>query len=195
MTDDKDLADLCRSFSHCGRTEGSAWYDHSNLGSNLRMTEFQAAVLLAQLARLEEHVARRQRNAALLDEAMADIPAIHQLAPAPRMTRRSYHMYIFRVNQTELGISRGAFIERSKPRVCRHRKDGTDRSIAMAFSPTPIWDRGMVSGPPWPAREQITGAFPVQCANRFATTPFGFRTACCSPTNHKSSFWPRQFAR
>ncbi|MEX2306092.1 MAG: DegT/DnrJ/EryC1/StrS family aminotransferase [Pirellulales bacterium] len=111
VTDDNDLADLCRSFTHCGRTEGSAWYDHDNLGSNLRMTEFQAAILLAQLARLEEHVARRQRSAALLDEALAGIPAIRQLAPAPRMTRRSYHMYIFRLNQTELGISRGRFLE------------------------------------------------------------------------------------
>jgi dTDP-4-amino-4,6-dideoxygalactose transaminase len=111
VTDDKDLADLSRSFTHCGRTEGSAWYDHSNLGSNLRMTEFQAAILLAQLARLEEHVARRQRNAALLDEALAGIPAIHQLAPARDMARRSYHMYIFRVNQAELGIPRARFIE------------------------------------------------------------------------------------
>src|SRR5262249_5475446 len=111
VTDDKDLADLCRSFTHCGRTEGSAWYDHSNLGSNLRITEFQAVILLAQLARLEEHVARRQRNAALLDEALAGIPAIRQLAPATDMTRRSYHMYIFRLNQAELGIPRTRFIE------------------------------------------------------------------------------------
>jgi dTDP-4-amino-4,6-dideoxygalactose transaminase len=111
VTDDKELADLCRSFSHCGRTEGSAWYDHNNLGSNLRMTEFQAAILLAQLARLPDHVARRQQNAALLDEALAGIPAIKLLAPASRMTRRSYHMYIFRVNEAELGCSRERFIE------------------------------------------------------------------------------------
>jgi dTDP-4-amino-4,6-dideoxygalactose transaminase len=111
VTDEKDLADLCRSFSHCGRTEGSEWYDHSNLGSNLRITEFQAAILLAQLARLDGHVARRQQSAALLDEALRDIPAIRQLAPAPRMTRRSYHMYIFRLNQTELGITRARFLE------------------------------------------------------------------------------------
>jgi dTDP-4-amino-4,6-dideoxygalactose transaminase len=111
VTDDKELADLCRSFSHCGRTEGSAWYDHNNLGSNLRMTEIQAAILLAQLARLPDHVARRERNAALLDEALSSIPAIKLLAPAPRMARRSYHMYIFRVNEAELGISRERLIE------------------------------------------------------------------------------------
>jgi dTDP-4-amino-4,6-dideoxygalactose transaminase len=111
VTNDKDLADLCRSFSHCGRTEGSAWYDHDNLGSNLRITEFQAAILLAQLTRLPEHVTRRERNAALLEEALAGIPAIKLLAPAPRMTRRSYHMYIFRVNEAELGVSRERFID------------------------------------------------------------------------------------
>jgi dTDP-4-amino-4,6-dideoxygalactose transaminase len=111
VTDDKELADLCRSFSHCGRTEGSAWYDHNNLGSNLRMTEFQAALLLAQLGRLKDHVDRRERSAAILDNALANTPAIRQLAPAPRMTRRSYHMYVFRVNEAELGISRQRFLE------------------------------------------------------------------------------------
>ncbi len=111
VTNDKELADLCRSFSHCGRTEGSAWYDHNNLGSNLRITEFQAAILLAQLARLPDHVERRQQNAALLNEALAGLPAVKQLAPAPQMTRRSYHMYIFRVNETQLGCSRERLIE------------------------------------------------------------------------------------
>jgi dTDP-4-amino-4,6-dideoxygalactose transaminase len=111
VTDDKELADLCRSFTHCGRTEGSAWYDHNNLGSNLRITEFQAAILLAQLARLEVHVARRERSAALLDEALKGVPGIRQLAPAPSMTRRSYHMYIFRLDEAALRISRGRFLE------------------------------------------------------------------------------------
>ncbi len=111
VTNEKELADLCRSFSHCGRTEGSAWYDHNNLGSNLRITEFQAAVLLAQLARMEDHIARRERSAAVLDQALADLPAIYLLRQAPEMTRRSYHMYIFRLRETELGISRSLFIE------------------------------------------------------------------------------------
>ena len=111
VSNDLELAELCRSFSHCGRTHGSAWYDHNNLGSNLRMTEFQAAILLAQLGRLESQCAHRERIAAMLDEALAGIPAIQQLAPAPRMTRRSYHMYVFCLKEAELGISRGRFLE------------------------------------------------------------------------------------
>jgi len=111
VTQDEELAELCRSYTHCGRTKGSAWYDHDVLGSNLRMTEFQAAVLLAQLGRLETQVHRRARSAALLDELLSGLPGVQLLARAPRMTRRSYHMYVFRVDERVLGLSRDRFLE------------------------------------------------------------------------------------
>lgn len=111
VTDDEALADLCRSFTHCGRRKGGAWYDHDYLGSNLRLTEFQAAILLAQLERLPEQMACREANAALLDRALAGIPGIHLQPGEPRMTRRSYHMYIFRVEEPALGLSRDRFLE------------------------------------------------------------------------------------
>ena len=111
VTDDQALADLCRSFSHCGRTPDSAWYDHDLLGSNLRMTEFQAAILIAQLQRLPSQIETRRRNAQLLDEALGEITGISALAAAPRMTRRSYHMYIFRVDASKLGASRDQLVD------------------------------------------------------------------------------------
>lgn len=111
VTDDEALAELCRSFSHCGRRKGGAWYDHDYLGSNLRMTEFQAALLLAQLERLPEQLARREAHAALLDRALAGLPGIRLLPPEPRMTRRSYHLYVFRVDEAVLGLSRDRFLE------------------------------------------------------------------------------------
>jgi dTDP-4-amino-4,6-dideoxygalactose transaminase len=111
VTNDEELADLCRSFSHCGRAKAGNWYDHPMLGSNLRITEFQAAILLAQLARLEEQTRRRARSAALLDVALADVPEIRLLAPAPEMTRRSYHIYVFRVEEEALGASRSTFLK------------------------------------------------------------------------------------
>jgi len=109
-TNDEALADLCRSYTNCGRRKGAAWYDHDFLGSNLRLTEFQAAVLLAQLGRLEQQTARRQASADLLDRALRDLPGIRLLAPEPRMTRRSYHIYIFRVDEAVLGRSRDEFL-------------------------------------------------------------------------------------
>lgn len=111
VTDDEALADLCRSYTHCGRRKGAAWYDHDYLGSNLRLTEFQAAVLLGQLTRLEPQTLQRQANAAILDRALADLRGLRLLAPAPQMTRRSYHMYIFRLDEAVLGVSRERFLE------------------------------------------------------------------------------------
>jgi dTDP-4-amino-4,6-dideoxygalactose transaminase len=111
LTNDEALADLCRSATNCGRRKGGAWYDHDYLGSNLRMTEFQAAILLAQLARLEEQMARRERAADLLDRRLASLSGVRVVRPEPRMTRRSYHLYIFRVDERELGASRDRFVE------------------------------------------------------------------------------------
>jgi len=111
VTDQEDLADLCRSYTHCGRRKGSAWYDHDYLGSNLRLTEFQAAVLLAQLSRLEAQTLRRQASAAVLDRELAGLPGIQLLAPARDMSRRSYHMYVFRVDEAALGITRDRFVQ------------------------------------------------------------------------------------
>lgn len=96
VTDDQDLADLCRSFTHCGRMKGAAWYDHDVLGSNLRLTEFQAAILSSQLLRLPEQIDRRDQNAAIIHAALKEIPAVHTLADAPEMSRRSHHLYVFR---------------------------------------------------------------------------------------------------
>lgn len=97
VTDDSEIADLCRSFTHCGRAPGAAWYDHDFLGSNLRMTEFQAAILSVQLGRLEEQIAVRERSAGILRSVLGDLDALQLPVEAPRMTRRSYHIYMCRL--------------------------------------------------------------------------------------------------
>jgi dTDP-4-amino-4,6-dideoxygalactose transaminase len=106
LTDDEELAAQCRSYTNCGRREGEPWYRHFIMGSNLRLTEFQAAILLAQLSRLEEQTMTRQANAAILDAGLRDIPGIVTLAPEPRLTRRSYHFYAFRIDSSVLGTTR-----------------------------------------------------------------------------------------
>lgn len=107
VTNDKELADLCRSFTHCGRVEGAEWYDHHVLGSNLRLTEFQAAILRAQLQRLPGQVALRHKNALAIHSLLQEFDQVQTLADAPGMTRRSHHMYIFRLK----GANRDQFVD------------------------------------------------------------------------------------
>src|SRR5690606_20433073 len=76
LTNDDELADRAWSLTNAGRIRGGEWYQHEVVGWNLRMTEFQAAVLLGQLTRLEEQMARRERNARLLAELLGGIPGV-----------------------------------------------------------------------------------------------------------------------
>ncbi len=61
-------------------------YDHkyvySHLGYNLKATDMQAAVGLAQLDRLDDFVARRRHNHAYLSEALADMQDVFVLPEA-----------------------------------------------------------------------------------------------------------------
>jgi len=104
VTNDSEIADLCRSFTHCGRGPDSAWYDHAFLGSNLRITEFQAAILIVQLQRLEQQIATREANAKIISDVLSDVPGLTLPAAAPQMTRRSYHMYILRLPEQLVSV-------------------------------------------------------------------------------------------
>ncbi len=110
VTDDAEIADLCRSFTHCGRAPGAAWYDHDFLGSNLRLTEFQAAILSAQLQRLPDQIATRAKNVAVINSILSEVEAIQVPVDAPRMTRRSYHMYMMRLTG-DVRSQRDAIVE------------------------------------------------------------------------------------
>lgn len=112
LTDDEELADRCRSFSNCGRGKSRPWYEHHILGSNYRLTEFQAAILLAQLERLDSQVSIRQHNARFLDELLSGIPGLRLLKNDPRSSRRSYHLYCLRYIKEEcLGLPKSVFLD------------------------------------------------------------------------------------
>lgn len=50
---DAALQERVYELSHCGVRRGGRWYDHQTVGSNRRMTEFQAAAALAQLGQVK----------------------------------------------------------------------------------------------------------------------------------------------
>ena len=111
LTDNQDIAEIARSYSNCGRGKEKPWYEHYLLGDNLRMTEFQAAILLGQLTRLESQTTRREENAKYLDENLKDFPGIKIIPRDKRVTRRAYHIYIFRFIEEEWGMKREEFIK------------------------------------------------------------------------------------
>jgi dTDP-4-amino-4,6-dideoxygalactose transaminase len=103
---DEEVLAAARSFGDCGRRPGEWFYRHYVLGGNYRMTEWQAAVLLAQLERFPEQQARRNANAVWLNEELAKIPGIHPQVRDPRTTSQGNYCYVVRVDPAELGAGR-----------------------------------------------------------------------------------------
>ena len=111
-TNDRGLYEKMWSIHNNGRGWGERGYCHPFLGTNLRMGEWQAAVLLEGLKRLEADIGTRMRNAAMLDEAFKDCPFLEVMEKSPNETKNSLHMYTFKYIKEGLGdIPRHKFIE------------------------------------------------------------------------------------
>ncbi len=109
-TNDSALAEVFESLVWVGRKLGRPWYEHHRLGWNYRMTEFQAALLIAQLERLPEQTARRQKNGAYLSSRLREIPGISPLAVPDYATGHAWHIYVLRFDAAKFGASREAFV-------------------------------------------------------------------------------------
>lgn len=112
VSNDQKLADKCWSIQNCGRIRSGLWYQHDFLGGNYRLSQFQAAILNEQIAKLNMQIETRERNADYLSARLAEIPGIKPLTVKKYITRHSYHIYIFRYDKTEFdGISREVFLQ------------------------------------------------------------------------------------
>lgn len=112
-TDDPDMAARLRMFRTHGittefrqrETEGSWFYEMTELGYNYRLTDFQSALGLSQLSKLEEWVARRRAIAARYTAAFAALPEIE--TPAVLQDREpAWHLYVIRLNLDRLRVGR-----------------------------------------------------------------------------------------
>ena len=136
-TDDAELADRMRLFRTHGITRDQSkfvnqpsaishqlgyppfYYEMQHLGYNYRMTDFQCALGISQLKKLQEFLQRRHEIAAFYDEALANIPGIeplglrsdvvpshkainlstHQLNSLTAISTHAYHLYVVQVGR------------------------------------------------------------------------------------------------
>lgn len=109
-TNDEALAESCRSLHNCGRVPTGVWYEHHVISGNYRLSEFQGAVLNAQLDRLEEQTRRRDRNGQYLAARLARLPGLHPQKRPAFCTRHSYHLFMLRLEAREFGAPRAAVL-------------------------------------------------------------------------------------
>ena len=161
LTNNEALASACRSLRNQGRDDRSAWLSHTRLGYNYRLSELHSALGIAQIARINELLEKRERVAAAYNSALFGVP--HLLLPqTSRGLKRSWFVYVVQLNLPkpndvrnrvmlrlrELGIECQAYfpaIHRQPyfatlatlpPRTLAHTETAADRCMALPFFPT-----------------------------------------------------------
>jgi dTDP-4-amino-4,6-dideoxygalactose transaminase len=113
VTSDPRLYSRCFGFHNQGFVPaGSPSGVAPGVGCNLRMTEFQGALLGEQLTRLEAQSRVREENAAYLTKQLREIPGISPARVYEGCTRNAYHLYMFRYDAREFaGVPRAKFLQ------------------------------------------------------------------------------------
>ncbi|MDZ7638030.1 MAG: DegT/DnrJ/EryC1/StrS family aminotransferase [Bryobacterales bacterium] len=105
----EDFAARIRSIANQGRLPGQSFFAHFELGTNLRITALQVAVLMAQLDVLDQQIERRTRNAAILLEGLNELKGIHWQQVPEAVNRNCWYLLLGRVDAARLGITRNQF--------------------------------------------------------------------------------------
>lgn len=171
LTNDDHLAELAVSLHNCGRTKTGLWYEHHSLGNNYRLSEFQSALLLAQLARLPQHMAQREANGRRLDHDLGRIEGLRPLGRDPRCTLHAYHLYLFRYDAAAFGgLTRNDF-------VAALRAEGIPSSTGY---PIPLYQQPLFVNRAFDVR--ATGYNPHYGPTRFETLALPVCERACQET-------------
>ncbi|MDP6674425.1 MAG: DegT/DnrJ/EryC1/StrS family aminotransferase [Gammaproteobacteria bacterium] len=104
VTNLEGLAERCWSFKDHGKSRGAMsrpmngskfrWM-HESIGTNLRLTEIQSAIGRIQLTGLDDAIAPRNRNAAILFCRLADVNGLRLSKPPAGLLHAFYKFYVF----------------------------------------------------------------------------------------------------
>ena len=90
--------------------EGPWYYEEISLGYNYRITDFQAALLISQMTKLDYFAARRKEIVKRYNEAFEQIPEIIVQKEIPQ-SDTCRHLYIIRLDLDKLGCTRREFFD------------------------------------------------------------------------------------
>jgi len=109
LTNDEDLKRRLLLYRNNGivKKEGDdPWkYDVTDITGNYNFTDFQAALGLSQLKRIDDFIAIRQKLVKAYREQLADVPSV-QMVPKEYDDLASYHIFVVRINFDDVKISR-----------------------------------------------------------------------------------------
>ncbi len=108
VTNDDEIARLCRSMRNQGRPEMGAWLEHERLGYNYRMDEMSAALGVSQFKRLETFLEKRAKVAQMYTEHLAALDWVRPPVVKPHV-QMSWFVYVITLAE---GLNRDAVIQK-----------------------------------------------------------------------------------
>ena len=171
MTQDKTLFERLYSLRNCGR----GWQgDMTNAlqSGNYRITEFQAAMLLGGLKRLDKEAKHRDKNAIYLNSLLAQIPGVKPMRRRAGIDQASYFNFAFRLDWEAIGVKGVTNLE-----VCA----ALYKELHASFEPPyqPLNKCGLYK-PQTKRRHQVSGAYWK------AINPKRFSLPVCEDAHNKS---------
>jgi dTDP-4-amino-4,6-dideoxygalactose transaminase len=111
VTNSESLAEKIWGFCNLGRRHGGGWYEHFTLGTNYRLTGFQAGVLSAQLKNLPAQNCARAENTRYFRERMRTFCGLTLSQDDPRVSNHTHYLTTLRYDPAAFaGASRDVFL-------------------------------------------------------------------------------------
>lgn len=112
LTNNKKYYEKAFVIQDVGRPQGDKIYEHIVRGANYRMNEFQAAILLAQMERVNYYNQLRDKNAVLLDKILSNVDGIKPQISVKEANINTHYMYMFYYEESYFGgLKREEFVE------------------------------------------------------------------------------------
>ena len=93
VTDDENIAKLCRSMRNQGKDEHNTWLSHKRLGYNYRMSELSASLGVVQMDRIDEILEKRQKVADIYNKKLNKIDGL-KIPYIAQHVKMSWFVYV-----------------------------------------------------------------------------------------------------
>jgi len=115
VTNNRDIAELCRSMRNQGRQERGGWHFYQRLGYNYRLSDINCVLGITQMERIKEILEKRNKVANMYNEKLRDLFALEILYTGPNI-KMSWFVYVVRLNKRYLQKDRDKIIKEMSKR-------------------------------------------------------------------------------